>query len=162
MSRICSTLYIIAVMGMGLLSSCNRHTVYDHYSHTPIAGWEKNDTLVFNIPKLTVGGMYQQFLGLRINGAYPFMSLYLIVEQTIEPQHRVLTDTLNCRLINQKGISEGQGISYYQYNFPITRIDLQAGDSLHVCIRHGMKRDILPGIADIGLRMIRDDRQPAH
>ncbi len=70
---------------MGLLSSCNRHTVYDHYSHTPIAGWEKNDTLVFDIPKLTAGGMYQQFLGLRINGAYPFMNLYLIVEQTIEP-----------------------------------------------------------------------------
>ncbi|MBP7359673.1 MAG: gliding motility lipoprotein GldH, partial [Prevotella sp.] len=45
------------------------------------------------------------------------------------------------------------GISYYQYNFNISHIELHKGDSIHVCIRHNMKREILPGISDVGFSL---------
>jgi len=143
------------------LASCKDSLVYDSYSHTPIAGWEKNDTLTFDIPPLAMAGYYQEQLGLRITGAYPFMGLTLIVEQTIYPNERdkydkiEKIDTIQCDLIDNNGVTKGQGISSYQYNFPVNVYRMNANDSVHVTIRHDMKREILPGISDIGIKMNR-------
>ena len=46
-------------------------------------------------------------------------------------------------------------MSYYQYQVPVNDITLQQGDSLHICVRHDMKREILPGISDVGIKMTR-------
>jgi gliding motility-associated lipoprotein GldH len=137
------------------VASCDSHIIFDRYEHTPIAGWEKNDTLFFNIPSVTEAGTYRQELGLRITGTYPFMSLRLVVEQEIWPNKRIVRDTLDCSLINEKGTPKGQGISYFQYNMPVNNLTLQEGDSLHICVKHDMKREILPGISDIGIKMAR-------
>ncbi len=143
------TLCVLAAL---LLGSCNGGIIYNKYNHTPLSGWEKNDTLSFDVPRLANAGTYQPQLGLRINGAYPFMSLTLIVEQTVYPGKKVFIDTLNCKLRNQQGISTGQGISYYQYDYPLHTLELVKGDSLHISVRHDMKREILPGISDIGIK----------
>ena len=87
------------------------------------------------------------------------MGLTLIVEQTVYHQNRKIPgeckiDTVNCQLIDNNGVSKGQGISYYQYNFPINNIyQMHQGDSIHVTIRHDMKREILPGVSDIGIKI---------
>ena len=162
MKRTFYTLLIIGVLTSALtLSSCKDSLVYDHYTHTPIAGWEKNDTLSFDIPPLETSGDYEEQLGLRITGAYPFMGLTLIVEQTIYPdkskkwEKTVKSDTIQCDLIDKNGVTRGQGISYYQYNFPVAVHSLCEKDSLHITVRHDMKREILPGISDIGLKLER-------
>lgn len=157
MARLIYTLYILSVISVVAvsLSACDNDTVYDKYNHTPITGWEKNDTLFFNVPAQKENGRYRQEIGLRTNAAYPFTGLTLVVEQTVEPGHRQFTDTLDCRLSDDKGNILGQGISYFQYNFILSDVELFEGDSLHVCVRHIMKREILPGISDIGLKMTR-------
>ena len=106
---------VVAVVTLAL-PACDGGVVYDEYRPTQIEGWEKNDTLVFDVARLRHGGRYSQEIGLRINALYPFTRLSLLVEQT----------------------------------------DLREGDSLHVCVRHIMKREILPGISDIGLKMVRN------
>ncbi len=130
--------------------SCSESRVYDHYAHTPISGWEKNDTLVFNTDTIRDAGTYSQDIGLRINSSYPFMAITLVIDQTVYPEHTTKSDTINCNLIDKNGRSKGLGISYYQYSFPISDLDLKEGDSVVVRIRHDMKREILPGISDIG------------
>ena len=71
------TVYFIVLTAIvHILSACSGSTVYDEYAHTPIAGWEKNDTLSFEVSPLLEPGHYKQSLGLRITGAYPFMGLY--------------------------------------------------------------------------------------
>lgn len=151
---------VVALATTGIFSSCYQSTVFDEYAHTPIAGWEKNDTLSFEVPPLYEAGHYQESIGLRITGAYPFMGLTLIVEQTIYHNKQKMMaeskrDTVNCQLIDQNGASKGQGISYIQYNFPINVYPMHEGDSIHVAIRHDMKREILPGVSDIGLKITR-------
>lgn len=146
------TTILILTVAMAI-TSCNRKTVYDHYNHTPINGWERNDTLTFCIKPLAEAGDYKEDIGLRINGAYPFMGLCLIVEQTILPAKITRCDTLNCKLVSEDGTVKGRGVSYYQYNFHLTTINLNKGDSLNICIRHNMKREILPGIADVGIKL---------
>lgn len=162
MKRPFYTLLIIGVtVACFLLSSCKDSLVYDQFAHTPIAGWEKNDTLTFDIPPLASNGYYQEQLGLRITGAYPFMGLTLIVEQTIYPDEHKKSekiekvDTIQCNLIDKNGVTKGQGISYFQYNFPINVYRMNENDSIHVTVRHDMKREILPGISDIGLKLSR-------
>lgn len=153
------TVYFIVLTAIvHILSACSGSTVYDEYAHTPIAGWEKNDTLSFEVSPLLEPGHYKQSLGLRITGAYPFMGLTLIVEQAVYHRNRKIPgeckiDTVNCQLIDKNGVSKGQGISYYQYNFPINIYQMHQGDSIHVAIRHDMKREILPGVSDIGIKI---------
>ena len=148
------------------LVACTGNKVYDSYEQTPVAGWEKNDTLTFGVPPMEQEGIYQMDLGLRINGSYPFMGLTLIVEQLIVhspdyckarhlPQIGIVTDTLTCKLIDEQGRVQGQGLSYYQYDFPVSEVELQKGDSIYVKVWHDMKREILPGVSDIGIRYFR-------
>ena len=154
--------FIFLMVAAFVLASCFQRTVYDEYAHTPIAGWEKNDTLSFDIPPILTTGYYQENLGLRITGAYPFTGLTLIVNQTIYPANKgkriEKTDTVLCQLINQHGENKGQGISYYQYNFPINIYKINRGDSIHIAIRHDMKREILPGVSDIGVKITKNDQ----
>lgn len=140
------------------LTACNRRTVYHHYEHTPVSGWEKNDTLVFYTDPMQDDGHYIEEIGLRINGSYPFMGLNLIIEQTVYPSKDTRSDTLNCTLIDEQGYPKGRGISHYQNLFHLTTLKLNRGESLHIAIRHDMKREILPGISDIGIRLRKADK----
>ena len=142
---------VVLTVAMGL-SSCDRKTVYYHFEHTTVAGWEKNDVLEFNISPVTAG-TYREELGLRVDRNYPFMGLCLVIKQTILPSGYVHSDTLNCSLIDENGNNKGPGLSYYQYNFHVNTLRLQDGDSLHITVKHNMKREIMPGISDVGIRL---------
>ena len=147
--------YGILLLLAVLMTACDRHTVYNHYEHTPVSGWEKNDSLIFDIPPLAEAGNYKEEIGLRISGDYPFMGLHLIIEQTDMSTHEMRYDTLNCNLIDEQGSAKGRGVSQYQYLFHLTTLQLAAGTPLHIAIRHDMKREILPGITDIGVKLSR-------
>lgn len=149
------TFIIIAVAfcGATAIVSCDSQTVYHKYSHTLLAGWEKNDTLIYYVQPVKEPGRYNEEIGLRINDSYPFMSITLVVKQQIFPGKRTKTDTLKCNLTDTKGYTKGHGISYYQFNFPLKQIDLRRGDSIQVSIQHAMKREILPGVSDVGFKI---------
>jgi len=140
-----------------LLTGCDRKTVYSHYEPTTTDGWEKCDSLTYTIAPLPEEGRYEETIGLRINCRYPFTGLSLVIDQHIFPSGRHYVDTLHAKLIDSDGTIQGQGISYFQYNFLLRQLSLQADDSLHVCIRHLMKREILPGVSDIGFSLTRQD-----
>lgn len=152
MRKTFSTL-IMGIIAVTALQSCNESKVYDKYDHTPLSGWEKNDTLRFDIPRLTADGMYESTLGLRITDNYPFMGLTLIVEQRLMPADTIFTDTVKCELTDRNGKTRGKGVSYYQFRFPVTKMQLSKGDSLHIRVRHDMKREMLPGISDVGISL---------
>ena len=146
---------LIIAVSIIILSSCHLRTVYYQYHSTPVQGWEKNDTLLFDVPPMAEAGNYHSILGLRISKAFPFTDLYLVVEQTVLPSMTSICDTVKCNIANEDGRLKTHGVSYYQYQFPITDIKLMKGDSIHISVRHCMKRDILPGVSDIGIRIRR-------
>ena len=149
---------IIAAATLLVLAACNRHLVYDKFMHTPVAGWEKNDTLLFEVPPVSQASTYQSRLELRVVDDYPFVSITLIVERHIYPRNEVRLDTLNCPLTDRRGNAAGKGISYHQYCFPINTMTLVPGDSLQISVRHDMKREILPGVSDVGIKIEKADR----
>ncbi len=144
---------LLAAMTVLLTAACDRKTVYDRYIHTPQNGWEKNDTIVFAIDSLAQSGEYMEEIGVRTSTLYPFQSLVLVVQQTVRPSGIVLDTMLNCKLTDGNGQSQGAGISYRQFSFPLKTVRMEAGDTLRVAVRHNMKREILPGVSDIGLKI---------
>lgn len=136
-----------------LLTSCKQSTVYFHYEDTPESGWEKNDELFFNISKFDDEVSCQEELALCINNKYPFRRLTLIVQQTVFPTGNSMTDTLDCNIVDERGNAIGQGVSQYQYLFPLKSLQLHRGDSLHLSVHHDMKREILPGITSVGIKL---------
>jgi len=73
------------------------------------------------------------------------------VASTLSRERPIIRYNLPCRLMNKNGHTQGQGINYYQYEFIVADIPLNAGDSLRIGIRHDMKREILPGLSDLGI-----------
>jgi len=145
---------LLALLTATALTSCIDNVAYDHYEHTQLAGWEKNDTLFFCTQPLQAG-RYRAYIGLRTTGEFPFTSLNLLVEQRTFPSKKRRTLTKKCKLMEKNGEINGQGVSLYQYEFPLTVLELNQGDSLQFYIRHDMKREILPGIANVGLKLIK-------
>ena len=145
-------LLAVLLLTVWSLGACDNRTVYNHYEHAPSAGWDKNDSLLFDIPAVKVAGAYREELGLRIDHSFPFQGLCLVVKHTILPSGYVHSDTINCSLFDEDGNTKGYGVSYYQYRFHTNTLRLQTGDSLHICVRHNMMREILPGVSDVGVR----------
>lgn len=141
---------ILAIAVLAILTACDGK-VYDTYRHTSLDGWERNDTLCYDVNKMAHQGNYMVELGLRTSYSYPFMALTLIVDQTILPAGTTVTDTLNCELIKPNHTQKTGGISVFQYHTLVRQLSLNANDSLHITVRHDMKRDILPGISDVGI-----------
>ena len=71
-------------------------------------------------------------------------------------REKTYNDTINCEIINDKGILVGQkGISNTEIRQAITAFSLNRNDSMHVTIRHIMSHESLPGISDVGIRLIK-------
>ena len=143
-------LALLAGIVMMILTACDGR-VYDTYRHTSLEGWERNDTLCYDVARMTHGGDYLVQLGLRTDYDFPFVAITLIVDQTILPAGITLRDTLDCRLIKPNSTQKSGGISCFEYNTEVRKLRLNANDSLHITVRHDMKRDILPGVSDVGI-----------
>lgn len=152
MTRSRLLIYSLILAVAVVLVSCNRKNVYVKYQHVPTSGWDKNDTLTYDVSPLKAG-RYREEVGVRIARSYPFMSLSLVVKQTILPSGYVHSDTLVCKLVDESGKFRGQGVSYYQQTFHLNTIRLHEGDSLHINIKHNMKREVMLGVSDIGFRI---------
>lgn len=138
-----------------LLGGCDESEVYHHYVSTPISGWEKNDTLEFNIPRLACTDRYREEIDVRISNEYPFKSISLVIEQQFFPGKRVKRDVLHCQFTDAKGHFKGDGTNFYQYRYVLDDIVLRRNDSVRITIKHDMKREIMPGISDVGVRLTR-------
>jgi len=134
-----------------MMVGCNRKIVYCHYEHTPVAGWDKSDTLVFNVDSVPRGGVYSEKIGLRMYNTYPFKMLAVVVEQRAVPSGASRQDTLHMELVAENGDVLGRGINLLQYTFPLGEISLKQGDSLRIRVFHHMRRQLLRGIADVGV-----------
>lgn len=149
----------LAAMGLfallALVAACRQQPVAFEYAPTPIEGWEPGDTLKFKIDTLRQTGTYTLDLGIRTSAStpYPFRSIWLVVRQHWHRPERVLTDTVECKLTDAKGDITGHGVSLYQYTQPLGEVQLQEGDYADFSIIHIMRREMLPGVAAVGIRL---------
>jgi gliding motility-associated lipoprotein GldH len=144
---------LLCVLGVALLTGCEQGTVFHAYKPTPVDGWEKNDTLFFDIDSLPASGQFNFVLGLRTTAAYPYQELWIVSEMHLTQPTLVHADTIKCLLVGAAGDKNGSGVNTYQYAFPFDRETLHRGQRGRISFRHIMKRESLRGIFDLGLRI---------
>jgi gliding motility-associated lipoprotein GldH len=141
-----------------LFCGCQRQIAYHQFAHISDPGWDKTDTLHFGIKPLSSDGVYRLDAELRTDKDYPFQRLTIAVDQMVYPSKERHHDVLDCSLISEEGVINGDGISYFQYQFHVRDFSLHQGDSVQVSITHHMKREIMPGITDVGVRLSLSDK----
>lgn len=159
--KVFSLFYIIALMVIAVGAvSCSDPRTYDQYKNVSLQGWSRNDTLTFDIPRQWEGN-YQLDLCLRATQTYPYRNISMIMDRKViyykqhKKQEKTYSDTINCEIINDKGILVGQkGITSTEIRQAITAFRLNRNDSMHVTIRHIMNRESLPGISDTGITLL--------
>ncbi|MEE1316730.1 MAG: gliding motility lipoprotein GldH, partial [Prevotella sp.] len=56
--------------------------------------------------------------------------------------------------LNEEGVKFlSTGVTLYQYSMPAATMEYAKGDSIKVRVIHNMKREVLPGIVDIGIKI---------
>lgn len=143
----------VVLLVLFLMTACDDNRVYDYFVHTSKNGWEKTDHIDFPVPAITAKGNYDIVLQLRTDHTFPFKNIVLISDCKVLPADKVVSDTLTCRLTDNQGNKLGPGINLFQYSFPINKMLLNKGDSLHISVHHDMKREMLPGIVDVGIKI---------
>ena len=126
------------------MTSCSRQqTVYANYAPIDDTTWEKTDTITFDVPPVKAAGTYQEKLGLRLADDFPFLALSMDIEIQVQPKGILHSNP------------KGKGLSLQQYTFDLGDLELEEGDSLHISMAHNMKREILPGVVDLGIILIK-------
>ena len=143
-------MFLVVPVVLVALVSCSRRPVYSHYEAVSHEGWYRSDTLRFICP-IRQAGQYHIRLGLRASTLYPFTQLTLIARQQAHKSRCCHADTLTLDITDNEGNINGEGVSIHQYEVPLTIVGITRPDTLHIDVFHGMSRQLLPGICDVGI-----------
>ena len=117
-----------------VMAACNGGMVYDRYTNTPRVRMGKERYALLQRSR----GKVRWHIRCQSRAAHHrLLSLYVADAHCAEQRKvaadkavTVVTDTVACQLTDRKGNAAGKGISYHQYQFPVTELMLQDGDSL--------------------------------
>lgn len=150
-----------------LLSACHTNTQYHVYQ--PVLGeegWQKADTVAFDLPPEVPAGTYQLEVGIRHTGAYPYRDIWLSVTQVDGDSLPSHTDTLHIYLADEKGQWQHEGAvgglfqATYVWDKPVVWGTDSLGRSFRIA--HLMRKNPLPGISDVGVRLFFSGRVDAE
>jgi gliding motility-associated lipoprotein GldH len=147
--------YIILFLLGGLLAACSEADFFSEFHSFPGGAWEKGDTVRFEVPVHDAEGRYQVLIQCRNDNRYPFRNIWLFIDYQT-PGGSVRSDTLCTDLADAYGKWYGDGIGVYCYSFPY-QLDVQYPDTgtYSYTIRQGMRADVLTGMTDVGLRVVK-------
>lgn len=144
----------ILLLALGVtLAACTRSTLIHVYRNVPAEGWDQSDVLSFPLDTVRHGGVYNLSIGVRTTNLYPYQKLWIVVETALCNPDTAFADTLACTFVGDDGIKNGKGTDTQQYDFHLGQTLLQQGQSGTVSVRHIMRREVVPGVSDIGIRI---------
>ncbi|RRD79782.1 hypothetical protein EII14_05310 [Alloprevotella sp. OH1205_COT-284] len=144
-----------------LTTACLRDEVYFAYRSADVEGWDTGEHIGFTVDSLAQGRTYHPTLHLRTTAApvYPFQTIVLIVSQSWQFPHPSVSrrdsvlhtaDTLTLRLMTSSGHPTTEGLALRQYTHPLPSLRLPRGARGKIDVRHIMRKEVVPGIANIG------------
>ncbi len=148
-------LYVWLCLFFLLHAACSdREAYYSFYSvHRSI--WHTDSVARFEVAVTDTLSMHDVFVEIRNNDKYPYQNLWLFVSFQY-PTGETRQDTLECTLADDFGKWYGKGFSLYELSVPYeTKLCFPASGTYTYTIRQGMRDDFLPGISDVGLKIVR-------
>lgn len=137
-----------------VFSSCDPLRVYEENKAIDGGSWNVNDKKVFEFVMDDTISPHNLFINVRHRGDYPYSNLYLFL-RTERPDGKNSVDTVECILQDNEGRWLGKGIGDLYDN----RLFFRSGARFPVkgkyvfTFEQAMRREELPHIADVGLRV---------
>lgn len=139
-----------------LLAGCTSDTVYHSYQPTAAEGWDRKDTLYFDIPENIQNGHYALEIGIRHTPNYAFQNIWLSVSNNWSDSLHFKTDTIELKLADESGkwLYRGHISNLHQSVHPYSSApDLPRQQTRTLKIVHIMRSNPLKGIQDVGVRL---------
>ncbi len=116
--------------------------------------WNRQDAQSFNFTITDTVALYNVYVQVRNTTDYPFSNLYLFL-MTKDAQGMTSRDTLECILAAPDGKWLGDGMGKLRENRILIKKDMRwpAPGFYEIKIEQAMRKEILVGISDIGLRI---------
>lgn len=146
-----------------LLSSCNSSVVFTGSAPVPQNRWDVMNSLVFDVPVTDTLISNDVMFTIRTGSAYPFRNIFLFVK-TSSPDGREISDTLEYSLADDKGIRYGKGFGdIRELRLPYkSNVFFPSSGTYRFTIMHGMRKEELEGIYDLGLKILKTSKQNSH
>jgi len=137
-----------------LLFSCNGNVVYTDSLSMDNETWKLMDIATFKVPIKDTINSNNVIFTVRNGSSFPFRNIYLFVTTT-SPDGKVITDTLQYNLADEKGSWYGKGFGdIHELNLPYkSNVYFPAKGIYEFKIQHGMRVADLKGIYDFGLKI---------
>jgi gliding motility-associated lipoprotein GldH len=136
--------------------ACADNVVHHSYRYIARKGWDRNDTLTFDVQITdSMPTHYRLYAQIRNRTDYPYQNLLLLVSHNLQDSSIVVTDTVRCTLANDAGRWTGKGWgalfqTFFNVNEYTARYPVGART---VKVVHGMEDQTLTGINDVGIRI---------
>ena len=140
-------------MAVMLFTACTGEVAYHHYEHVAEEGWDKEDTLILKTDTLYETATYSVEVNLRTTAEYPYKQLMLMVEEKLLPNKAKRVFPVTFQIASDEGERNGEKLLYYELEKQLAMQQLSQGDSLQFRIYHKMRRQTLPGIKDVGIKI---------
>lgn len=137
-----------------ILSSCNKNVVFSKYQSFKENEWYIKDKAVFDIEITDTLTLNNISLMVRHADAYPYRNLFLFVT-TKYPDGKVMTDTMEVVLADEKGKWQGSGAGdIFDIKVPIKKnVRFPLSGKYQFSFEQGMRVDPLPLIMDFGFEI---------
>ena len=147
----CRSLFFLLI---GLfLSSCTGNTLYHSYKPLPADGWDRRDTVCFDVPQQAENIRGTLFVGLRTVAHIGIQDVALAVEQCDGAGIVSRCDTLRYPLTDAEGNALTSGVNNHQYETKQLPFLMRKGKGAHVRIHHLMTPETISGITELGIRV---------
>ncbi len=146
---------LVRAAGMCLfLSACGSEAWYHTYEPMPAAVWGKSDTLTYCLPEVPDSGLYDFYVDVRTTAAFPYTGLKVGALTGTDSLSAERRDTADCRVQTPSGIPLGEGVTLICHEAPLFRLFLCPGQRTTVRLYHVMRKEDLPGVSDVGLKVV--------
>lgn len=142
------------------MAACTDSTLLHSYKPLPKDGWDRCDTICFDLPKAEADIDGTLYIGLRTTANPAYQDIVLAVEQYDEIEGFSRSDTVRYPLtdaegfaLTEEGYALSPGVNLHQYESQHVPIRLKKGKSGSVRIHHLMRHEVIPDITELGIRL---------
>lgn len=154
---------IIGIIAITLLSACKKSDGICQFLPIGEQGWNKKDTMLFEVPASTQEADYDVLLLTRVTRQFAHRDLWVVVEQEFgntdsidsnaSQNIRRHTDTIQIDIADKNGYFIGKGRDLLEYSTPIRFVRLKEGDGATFRIHHLQNTPNVTGVHDIGIEV---------
>ncbi|HOW09512.1 MAG TPA: gliding motility lipoprotein GldH [Bacteroidales bacterium] len=149
--------FVILVLA---LTSCNSNVVFTDSVAMKGNTWGLANIASFSFQVTDTLSSNNIYFIIRTGSSFPYRNIYLFVT-TIAPGDKMITDTLQYELADEKGNWYGKGTGdIHELKLPYkSNIYFPSSGEWQVMIQHGMRMEDLRGVYDFGLRVEKNPKK---